>query len=151
MKKTLALILVFALAVALFTGCKGEDSSGDGSNVSIKEIPDVDLTQLSNTMVYAEVNNIMTNPDKYVGRTIKMSGPYQSDYYEEAGTNYHFILIEDAAACCTQGLPFVWNGEHAPDDYPEVGTKIETSGVFRKNTNNDMLLYYIAVDEINII
>lgn len=33
---------------------------------------DVDLTQLSSTMIYAEVYNMMVTPDEYVGKTVRM-------------------------------------------------------------------------------
>lgn len=35
---------------------------------------DVDLTTLSSTMVYSEVYNMMYEPDRYLGKRIKMNG-----------------------------------------------------------------------------
>lgn len=35
--------------------------------------PDVDLTTLSSTMVYSEVYNMMCEPDRYLGKRIKMN------------------------------------------------------------------------------
>ncbi|MDD6211747.1 MAG: hypothetical protein PUB22_01135 [Clostridiales bacterium] len=71
---------------------------------------DLDLTSLSSTMVYAEVYNMMSAPEDYIGKTVKMKGQftyYQA--YDEKGNPvpdqlYFACLIADAAACCSQGL-----------------------------------------------
>jgi len=120
-------------------------------NLKANEGIDVDLTVLSSTMVYAEVYNMMANPDDYVGKTIKMNGPYYASYFDQTGLYYHYIIIEDATACCQQGLEFIWNGDHSyPDDYPEEQTKIEVAGIFGSYDELDRIYYYLSVDEINI-
>ena len=45
---------------------------------------DVDLTTLSSTMVYSEVYNMMYEPDRYVGKRIKMDGQFA--VYEDPNT-----------------------------------------------------------------
>ena len=37
---------------------------------------DVDRTTLSSTMVYSEVYNMMSEPDGYLGKTVKMDGSF---------------------------------------------------------------------------
>ena len=37
---------------------------------------DVDLTQLSSTMLYSEVYNMVMSPEDYVGKTVKMNGQF---------------------------------------------------------------------------
>ena len=126
-----------------------EDNSAD---VTQSENIDVDLTVLSGVMVYAEVSNIVSKPDDYIGKTVKIRGMYYSSYYEETGLYYHYIIIADATMCCEQGLEFVWNGDHVyPDDYPAAGTNIEIIGVFGRYTENDKEYYYIEVDDLIII
>lgn len=111
----------------------------------------IDLTALSSTMVYAEVNNMMTNPDNYMGKTIKMCGSYYTSYFDETDMYYHYVIIEDATACCAQGLEFIWNGDHVyPADYPDEQTQIEISGVFGSYDELGITYYYLAVDEILI-
>jgi hypothetical protein len=110
---------------------------------------DVDLTALSSTMVYAEVYNMMTSPDDYIGKTIKMSGPYYASYYEETEQYYHYVVIEDATACCQQGLEFVWSGEHSyPADYPDDNTRVEVTGVFDSYEELGTTYYHLVVDDI---
>lgn len=99
---------------------------------------DVDLTTLSSTMVYSEVYNMMTEPDKYVGKTVRMNGSFA--VYEGETQNYYACLISDAAACCSQGIEFVLDGEHSyPDDYPELGEEITVVGTFDKYYEDDVL------------
>jgi len=90
---------------------------------------DVDLTALNSTMVYAEVYNMMSAPEDYVGKTVRMRGNLA--VYEGTTRNYYACLIADAAACCAQGIEFLWAGEHAyPEDYPAIGAEITVTGVF---------------------
>ncbi len=67
----------------------------------------MDLTKLSSTMVYSEVYNMMYAPDGYVGKTIKMTGLYNNYYDESQDITYYACIVQDATACCTQGVEFV--------------------------------------------
>lgn len=160
MKKNF-IIIIFVMFI--FSGCSNQESgsslsdtsaSNNTSNTSSSLVEDtsgvdVDLTKLSSTMVYAEVYNMMTYPDKYMGKTVKMSGPYTSSYYEETKQYYHYIIIEDATACCQQGLEFIWEGNHNyPDDYPKDGTKVEATGTFGKYDELGQTYYYIAINDL---
>ena len=60
---------------------------------------DVDLTTLSSTMVYSEIYNMMYEPDRYVGKRIKMNGQFA--VYEDSNTGavYTTCIIMDATAC----------------------------------------------------
>lgn len=108
-----------------------EEDTGQDTGISEGEI-DYDLTIMSSSMVYALVYQLMINPDAYIGKTIKMSGNYCAIYYEPADKYYHYVIIQDAAACCTQGLEFVWgDGSHVyPEEYPEDETEVEVTGIF---------------------
>ncbi len=90
---------------------------------------DVDLTAMNSTMVYTEVFQMMQAPDQYMGKTVKMAGTFA--VYEGDGRNYYACLIADATACCSQGIEFLWKGDHAyPADYPEPGAEITVTGTF---------------------
>lgn len=86
----------------------------------------VDLTILSSTMVYSEVYNMISTPEKYIGKTVKMNG--MLDVYEDSttGKNYYACIIADATACCAQGLEFILR----EDKYPKSGTAITVIGKF---------------------
>ncbi len=94
---------------------------------------DVDLTNLSSTMVYSEVYNMMTEPEKYMGKRVRMKGffSYLHGFTSEGEKFYFSCVITDAAACCAQGLEFVLEGDKKfPDDYPEKGEEITVVGTF---------------------
>ncbi len=92
---------------------------------------DVDLTILSSTMVYSEVYNMMMVPDEYIGKTIKMRGICDAFDDPFTGKRYYACIIQDATACCAQGIEFVLNSSYNnPEDYPEIGSEITVSGIF---------------------
>lgn len=114
---------------------------------------DVDLTVLSANMVYAEVYNMMMYPDDYLGKTIKVSGPYYPLFYDGTGNYYHYVMIEDALACCQNGMEFIWDeGEHVyPDEYPKQDDVIEIVGELKSYKEEQYIYYYLDVDEIVIL
>ena len=104
-------------------------------NVSV----DVDLTTLSSTMVYSEVLNIMTYPETYVGKTIKMRGIFAYYHDEQTGQYYFGCIIQDATACCAQGIEFILTDDYLfPDDYPEEGEIVTVAGEFLIYQENDL-------------
>ena len=92
---------------------------------------DIDLTALSSTAVYAEVYNMLTAPDDYIDKTVRMRGAFSMFHDESTDAYYFACIIADATACCSQGIEFVLTGERSyPDDYPELGTEITVEGTF---------------------
>ena len=111
--------------------------------------PDVDLTTLSSTMVYSEVYNMMCEPDRYLGKRIKMNGQFAVYENPNTGAVYTACIIMDATACCSQGLEFVLAGEHSyPADYPEPGTEITVVGTFQTHEENGYTDYHLADAEM---
>ena len=92
---------------------------------------DVDLTVLSSTMVYSEVYNMMYYPENYIGKTVKMKGMYAGYHDESTDKYYHACIIQDATACCAQGIEFEPTDDYRyPDDYPAEGQEVCVTGVF---------------------
>lgn len=119
---------------------EGTESTGSGS-------VDYDLTVMNSDMVYATVYQMLVNPDDYIGKTVKMSGPFYP-YTNADGTVYYpACIIEDATACCTQGMEFVLASAEYPDDYPEMGTTITVTGTF-ETYQEDGYLYCHLVDAV---
>lgn len=110
----------------------------------------VDLTQLSSTMVYAEVYHMMMEPELYLGKTIIMRGTYASNYYDLLDQHYHFVVITDALACCAQGIEFVW-GDRKPGEYPQENAEIEVSGVFKSYQEEEYLYFYVEADTVSLV
>ena len=155
LKKYLLIALILCLTCVLAAACSNEDadidggSSGDiGDSIGDGSV-DLDLTVMSGTMVYSVVSDMMENPEKYMGQTIKASGAYYASHYEQSDLHYHYLIIESAVGCCPQGLEFVWSGERTyPDDYPAEDSTIELTGVFSSYEELGRTWYYLAVDNI---
>lgn len=146
MKKVICVIMTFIIA-AVFAGCgtdntrktesNAENTTGAAEITDANTDIDVDLAKLSSTMVYAEVSNMTSKPDEYIGKTVKMSGAFSFYHNEQTDKRYFACVIADATACCSQGLEFVLSGEHNyPDDYPEPGTNITVTGTFNTYSEN---------------
>lgn len=92
---------------------------------------DIDLTAMSKTMVYSEVYNIMVSPEDYVGKTIRMEGIYNTFVDPNTDIQYFYCIIQDATACCAQGLEFELTDDYRyPDDYPASGEITTVVGRF---------------------
>lgn len=92
-------------------------------------IYDLDLTGMGSTLVYANVYDMMMNPDKYLGKHIRIRGNFAT---ASAGDMIYFAcIIPDATACCSQGLEFVLaQAREYPAEYPPEGSEITVSGFF---------------------
>ena len=137
MNKKQPFLLAALLTAAALSGC-GMGAPSDSRDV------DLDLTTMSATMVYAEGFNIMFSPEEYIGKTILMDGIYDYYYSEFSQSNCCSCIIQDATACCSQGLEFVLTDDYTfPDDYPEVGDDITVCGVFDSVTEGEYTYYVI--------
>ena len=151
MKKILSVLLLTTLSIILASCSQGADSrnassgktvndvlsqqtetasqalSASGSSVgknTDKKQADVDLTELNSTMVYSEVYNMLSEPKKYIGKTVRMSGSMAMS--EGELQTYYACIIKDATACCSQGIEFVLK----EGSYPEEGSDITVYGIF---------------------
>lgn len=106
---------------------------------------DVDLTQLSSTMVYSEVYAMTAEPAQYYGKTVKMQGQFATQEYK--GERLYACIVQDATACCAQGLEFEMDEAlHYPDDYPEPGAEITVVGTFdsyKEEVDGNYLIYLV--------
>nr|MCR5716412.1 hypothetical protein [Lachnospiraceae bacterium] len=69
--------------------------------------------------------------DAYVGKTIRMSG-LMSIFLDEATEKYYYAcIIQDATACCAQGIEFEPTKDFVyPDDFPKDGEIVTVVGTF---------------------
>ena len=136
--KRMAFAAVFLLLSLLSAGCSGpSDSSAKSEEI------DVDLTKMSSTMIYSEVYNMLENPDEYVGKVIRMGGNF--DVYETEEQNYYACVIQDALACCSEGLEFVCAKDIPyPDGYPVIDEPVTVTGVFQTYEENGYTLCHIV-------
>ena len=106
---------------------------------------DIDMTKMNSDMIYSTVYQMMSYPEDYIGKRIRVDGTYVPVWYDLTGQYYHYCLIADAIGCCQQGLEFVWDGgiHSYPDDYPAEDTPIVVTGTFEtyKDSPEDPATY----------
>ena len=129
--KRYAFISLLLAASLCSCGAKESETTQDAAAAVSVDGYDVDLTELNSQMVYAQVYDMVTNPDNYKGQKIRAKGPFSYFKDEQTGNEYFAVLISDATACCSQGIEFVLDGDHKyPDDYPALNSEITVSGTF---------------------
>lgn len=112
-------------------------SSNAGENVSANHV-DIDLSRMSATMVYSMVYQMVTEPQKFVGKSIKMKGTFSSYYDEAVDRRFFGCVIKDALACCSQGLAFeTATPRKYPKEYPSEGAAITIVGIFEYEQEED--------------
>ena len=111
---------------------------------------DYDLSQMSSNTVYAEVLGMVYEPDRYRGKTIKMKGAF-AVYHDETTDKYYFAcIIQDATACCAQGIEFSLKGDYKyPDDYPEEGAEITVVGIFDTYEEGEQM--YLILNDASFV
>ena len=151
MKKTLVLLFVLSSLLSL-TGCVSAAAPAKAASGAVSseetaaEHVDVDLTQLSSTMVYSEVYAMVYEPEQYLGKTVKMTGLFAVQ--EANGQRYFSCVVQDATACCAQGLEFELTERRVyPDEYPVPGSDITVLGTFDTYTedagNGNFFVYLV--------
>lgn len=105
----------------------GDKQESQADNNKADSNVDIDISVMSSDMVYATVFQLMSEPDKYVGKTIKIKGKHYSSFYEPTGLTYHYVVIQDATACCAQGLEFELTQGL---EYPAEGAEVVVIGTF---------------------
>lgn len=127
-----------------------QEESEETESMTEYEIPeqgqevDIDLTQMTSDMIYATVYQFMLYPKDYIGMSIRVKGNYYDTWYEATRKYYHYVVIQDATACCAQGMEFVWeDGSHVyPDEYPNADEEITVVGTFETyQEQNDPNIY----------
>lgn len=121
--------IFLCLTAAVLAACLPFHAGAGAEDPAEPLIIDLDLAEMSGTVVYAQIYNLLYNPDPWLGKIIRMAGYYSYYDDQELGIVYHACIIPDATACCAQGIEFVRAGEHNwPEDYPEDGADITVTG-----------------------
>ena len=107
----------------------------------------MDLTELSSTVVYSEVYNMLITPDDYKGKIVKMKGQFNQYTDEKTGKIHNAVIIPDATACCQQGLEFELSDKTNPNF--EQDTEITVVGTF--DTYSDDKFSYCHLKNAKII
>ncbi len=125
-----------ACAAVLLGGCgaaatvqqaesvKSEESKAEAALVRTDQV-DIDMDEMSSTMVFAEASNMVQDPVAYDGKIVKLTGTLAA--YQGANTTYYSCILEDALACCSQGIEFEADEQ---EEYPSAGSTVTIVGRF---------------------
>ena len=106
--------------------------------------PEVDLTGMSSTMVFAEVYNMMVEPERYEGKTVRMTGELVTYPHPFTGEDCLAVIVKDALACCAQGFQFQPAQGTA---LPEAGTEVTVTGIYTLDNSladQGIMMSYLA-------
>jgi hypothetical protein len=133
----------------LFAGCntvnrgdsRGQTANDDGFD-------GLDLTQLSSTVLSAEINKIYRNPSDYLGMMVKVSGVYFLSLSLSDNQAFHYIITKAGDACCMEGFEFILAETVAETvGYPVDQARIEVIGILSEMEMEGMRYYYLDVRE----
>lgn len=85
-----------------------------------------DLTTMNKDMVYATVYQMMSEPDHFEGKAIRLKGVFYTYQDKKTNKKYYYCLVKDALACCSQGIEFVCRNKK----YPKEDAEIQVEGTF---------------------
>ena len=88
---------------------------------------ELDLSKMNADLAYAFIFQLVVEPEKYEGKTIRMTGTFETFYDNEPYGRHDYCIITDVLACCAQGLEF----ETAKVSGIEPGQKITISGTLK--------------------
>ena len=92
------------------SGSTQSSISFDSDGLPVYEHIDIDLTTMNATMVYSQVSDMLSRPSTYLHKIVKVKGPFKP--YESTNPDYCYpaIIVQDATACCGNGLEFLLYG-----------------------------------------
>ena len=113
---------------------------------------DIDLTRANSNIIYGQIAQMLATPEEYVGKMIKLSGTFLAyDPAPDSQANvdkYFAVMVADAAACCQQGMEFIWPGHNYPDQFPAQYANMTITGKFQTYTENGKVYCQIIADSV---
>ena len=136
------LICIFCLSFVLALCSCTNEKGGDKGKENKTTVVDVNLSEMSDTMAYATMENINANSESYIGQVIMVTGKY--DYQNDC----HWIVLTDETLCCSIGMEF-----QLPDgeEYPAISSTITICGTYGQYTQSRVQHYFIIVEEIYVV
>ncbi len=152
MKKFTVFVLFLGLALAL-SGCavkRADDSAQDQTQDSAAQSAAAGAAiELTENMYVTYINEIYTNYEDYIGRTIKLEGMFTSEYYEPSDTTYEYVYRVGPGCCGNDGsmcgFEFTWDG-----DMPSDNDWIEVTGVLDKYDLEGQTYLTLRAQSVNV-
>ena len=148
--------IVIIVSILLLTGCRNDLSTGKGisGGNTVEKVIDAQINQeqqTNETETVAEITNTETQDRENENVEAESVNPEDQTTvdYDLTQKYYFYCVIQDATACCAQGLEFMWDdGTHVyPDEYPEDNAEVIIEGTFETyREEEDASLYCRLAD-----
>lgn len=134
MFKLVRMVLISISMLSMLTGWDTNEVSTAQVEATDAEI--VDLTQLSDTVIYSAVYDMVQNTENYLGKTVKMKGTFYAFTDPISMNDYTVCMVTDTTQCCQQGVEFKLSD--VPETYPAADQEIVVTGVLTTYKENDL-------------
>lgn len=157
MKIQLPLIFILLFSPVVFSGCKAKTLQKSQESLPEQEISsssqpqeqklDFDLTKMGANLVYAQVFNMMLQPEDYADKIFRLKGNFAC--YKTDKGDVFAVVIADALACCQQGIEFKYN---FTENQPLQNQMIEVTGKYTVETSSDGIVRaFVVADKIDLL
>lgn len=128
------------------------DSSSENLPVAPNYDVEIDIAAMNANITYATVYDMMSYPDNYEGKVIRIKGLNTNYTDAVTGNTYHTIIIQDATACCQQGIEYVLIDDPDETLYPAENANVTIIGTFTTYTeeHDGQLYMYIRLENAEI-
>ena len=148
MKKFLLIMFIIFSAALFITGCETYAKEIDTKESDV----DIDLSELSLSIIQTEYSQIVSNATDYSGKTIRAYGSYYTLFFDDTGKHSHYIIVVPGDECCRLGFEFRRDGDYVfPQDYPSENAIILITGTLHRDADSGLSSIYIDVDELSVI
>ncbi len=135
--------ILLTLSLLFLTACESEKTKRH--NESLDDI-DYNLTEMSATIVYSQIFDLVSNPSEYTDARFIIKGEMVESEDAETGEKFYAIIIADATACCAQGLEVFF-----PEEIPvpeELPATVTIQGTIGTQTVGDIEFAHVNIEEL---
>ena len=91
---------------------------------------------------------MLTTPDEYIGKIVRVRGWTASYLDEYENEPYYAVIIQDAAACCAEGIEYLLTDGY---EYPEPQTEATITGEFETFEEEATGILYCRLRDATIL
>lgn len=151
MKRIIALFLIIAMTFVFVSSCSQNTKTEDTKQSEVitekeqnEELKvDLDVTEFSITIVYALLENMVQNPDDYIGKTVKITGN-MSTWKDKNEDDVYCLTIWDQTQCCSAEIRIKFDYEKVDkSSIPSPGEDYTVIGIFDSEFDGETYYSYL--------
>ncbi|MFV0516013.1 MAG: hypothetical protein ACK5MV_01285 [Aminipila sp.] len=140
MKKLSALSLIVLIIILSCSGC------GDKNNVS--EVDDKNTVKITEKLYLSYINDIYTNPEDYLGKTIELEGMFGFELWEDKAYNYVYRI---GPGCCGNDGAMCGFEFTTDNDLPNSNDWIKVSGTLEQYEEDGYKILTLSNSSITVL